>query len=59
MVPHVEVGSNISILDRRVVGGDKKGTQCMGYNWNTLFLGYKYGHLALQIRGILESDSKI
>jgi hypothetical protein len=23
----------------RVVGGDEKGTQCMGCNWATLFLG--------------------
>jgi hypothetical protein len=32
-------GSNISTVALRVVGGDEKGTQCLGYNWATLFLG--------------------
>jgi hypothetical protein len=33
--------SSYKILSTRqlVVGGDEKGTQCLGYNWATLFLG--------------------
>jgi hypothetical protein len=27
---HVEAGSNISTVVLRVVGGDEKGTQCLG-----------------------------
>jgi hypothetical protein len=38
-VSSVEVGSNTSTITLRVVGGDEKGTQCLGYNWDTLFLG--------------------
>jgi hypothetical protein len=34
----VEAGSNTSTIDLRVVGGDEKGTQCLGYDWATLFL---------------------
>jgi hypothetical protein len=34
----VEPGSNTSIVDLRVVGGDEKGTSAWGYNWATLFL---------------------
>jgi hypothetical protein len=42
--PPVEAGSNTSTVALRVVGGDEKGTQCLGYNWTTQFLG-------IQIRG--------
>jgi hypothetical protein len=35
----VEAGSNSSTVALRIVGGDEKGTQCLGYNWATLFLG--------------------
>jgi hypothetical protein len=35
----VEAGSNNSTVVLRVVGGDEKGTQYLGYNWATLFLG--------------------
>jgi hypothetical protein len=38
--PRAEVASNISTVFLRVVGGDEKGTQCLGYNWAALFLGY-------------------
>jgi hypothetical protein len=34
----VEAGPNTSTVALRVVGGDEKGTQCLGYNWSTLFL---------------------
>jgi hypothetical protein len=41
--PRVEAGSNTSALALRVVGGDKRGIQCLRGNWVTLFLGgYKY-----------------
>jgi hypothetical protein len=32
-------GVETSTVTLRVVGGDKKGTQCLGYNRSTLFLG--------------------
>jgi hypothetical protein len=35
----VEAGSNISTVALRVIGGDEKGTQYLGYNRGTLFLG--------------------
>jgi hypothetical protein len=31
--------SNTPAMALRVVGGDKKGTQCLGYNRATLFVG--------------------
>jgi hypothetical protein len=34
----VEAGSNTSTVALRVVGGNEKGTQCLGDNWTTLFL---------------------
>jgi hypothetical protein len=34
----LEVGSNTSTVALRVMGGEKRGTQCWGYNWTTLFL---------------------
>jgi hypothetical protein len=37
----VEAGSNSSTVALREVGGDKKGTPCLGYNWDTLYLGDK------------------
>jgi hypothetical protein len=38
-VSGVQAGSNTSTVALRVVGGDEKGTHCVGYNWATLFLG--------------------
>jgi hypothetical protein len=35
---HVEADSSTSTVALRVVGGDEKGTQCLGYNRATLFL---------------------
>jgi hypothetical protein len=34
----MEAGSNTSTVALRVIGGDEKGTQCLGDNWATLFL---------------------
>jgi hypothetical protein len=45
----VEAGSNISTVALKVTG-DKKGTQCLGYNWATLLLGrYKYRYMDFQV----------
>jgi hypothetical protein len=38
LAPRVQAGSNTSTVALRVVGRDEKGTQCLGYNWATLFL---------------------
>jgi hypothetical protein len=38
-VCRVEAGPNTSTVALRVVGGDEMGTQCLAYNWATLFLG--------------------
>jgi hypothetical protein len=35
----VEAGTNTSTVTLRVVGGDEKGPQCLGYNWVTMFQG--------------------
>jgi hypothetical protein len=35
----MEAGLNTSTVALRVVGGDEKGTQCLGYNSANLFLG--------------------
>jgi hypothetical protein len=35
----VETGSNNFTVAMRIVGDDEKGTQCLGYNRATLFLG--------------------
>jgi hypothetical protein len=44
--------SNTSTVALRVVGGDKKGYQCLGYNWaHPVPGGYKYGDLDLQVGG--------
>jgi hypothetical protein len=37
--PSVEAGSNTSIVALQVVRGDENGTQCLRYNWVTLFMG--------------------
>jgi hypothetical protein len=37
----LEAGSNTSTIALQVVGGNEKGTQCLGYNWGTMFLGDK------------------
>jgi hypothetical protein len=34
----MEAGSNTSTVTLGVEGGNKKGTQCLGYNWGTLFV---------------------
>jgi hypothetical protein len=44
----MEAGSNTSTVALREVGGDEKGTQCLGHNWAILFLG----DLALQVGGV-------
>jgi ribosomal protein S5 len=36
---HVEAGSSTSTAALRVVGGNEKGTQGLGDNWTTFFLG--------------------
>jgi hypothetical protein len=58
---HVEAGSNTFTVTLWVVGGVEKGTQCLGYNRTTLFLGIcKYGELAIQVGGVsngLESET--
>jgi hypothetical protein len=36
----VDAGWITSTVTVRDIGGDEKGTQCLGYNWATLFLGY-------------------
>jgi hypothetical protein len=47
------VGSNVSIIALRVVGGDENGTQCLGLQLGHPILGvYKYGELALGIGGV-------
>jgi hypothetical protein len=49
----VEEGSNTSTVALRVIGGDEKGTQCMGvYLGHPVPGGYKYGDLALYIEGV-------
>jgi hypothetical protein len=48
----VEAGWNISTVALRVVGGDEKGTQCLGMQLGHPVLGgYKYGDLVLQVGG--------
>jgi hypothetical protein len=50
----VEAGWNTSTVALRVVGGDEKGTQCLGH---PVPGGYKIGDLALQVWGSLESEA--
>jgi hypothetical protein len=46
----VEAESNISTVALRVVGGDEKGTQCLGVKLgHPVPGGYKYEDLALQV----------
>jgi hypothetical protein len=46
----VEAGSNISTVALRIVGGDEKGTQCLGVKLgHPVPAGYKYGDLALKV----------
>jgi hypothetical protein len=52
----VEAGSNIFIVLLRVVGGDEKGTQCLGVQLGHPVSGEcEYWNLALQV-GSLESE---
>jgi hypothetical protein len=39
MSPRTEAGSNTSTVALRAVGGDETRTQCLGYNWATLYGG--------------------
>jgi hypothetical protein len=49
----VEAGSNTSTVALRDVGGDEKGTQCLGtYLGHPVPGGYKYGDLVLQVGGV-------
>jgi hypothetical protein len=51
---HVEAGLNTSTVALRVVGGEEKGTQCLGVKLDHPICGeYKYGDLALQDEGVL------
>jgi hypothetical protein len=46
----VEAGPNTSTVALRVVGGDEKGTLCLGVLLgHPVPVGYKYGDLALQV----------
>jgi hypothetical protein len=52
-VLRVKAGSNTFTVALRVVGGDEKGTQCLGVKLDhPVPGGYKYENLALQIGGI-------
>jgi hypothetical protein len=52
-VSRVEAGYNTFTVALRVVRGDGKGTQCLGvYLGHPVPGGYKYGELALQVRGV-------
>jgi hypothetical protein len=52
-LPRVEACSNTSTVAQRVVGGDEKGTQCLGVQLgHPVSGGYKYGNLALQVWGV-------
>jgi hypothetical protein len=50
----MEAGLYISTAALHIVSGDENGTQWLGYNWATIFLGggYKYGYLALKVAGV-------
>jgi hypothetical protein len=53
IMDRVEAVSNISTVALRVVGGDEKGTQCLGINpGHPVHGGYKYGDLDLQVGGV-------
>jgi hypothetical protein len=50
---HVEAVSSISTVALRVVGGDEKGTQCLGVQLgHPVPGGYKYGDMALHVGGV-------
>jgi hypothetical protein len=55
--PRVEAGSNTSTVALRVVGGDEKGTQCRGYNWDTLLRRIQIRGLGPPGSGSLESET--
>jgi hypothetical protein len=47
---HEKTGSNTSTLALRVIGGDGKGSQCLGIKLShPVPGGYKYRDLALQV----------
>jgi hypothetical protein len=49
----VELGSNTSTVAPRVIGGDEKGTQCLGVQLGHPVPGeYKYGDLIFQVGGV-------
>jgi hypothetical protein len=49
----VKAASNNFTVALRVVGGDEKGTQCLGVLLgHPVPGGYKYGDLALQVGGV-------
>jgi hypothetical protein len=50
----MEVALNTSTIAQQIIGGDKKGTQCLRRVKLAHLVprGYKYGNLALQIRGV-------
>jgi hypothetical protein len=49
----MEAGSNTSTLTLRVVGGEEKGTQCLGISLGHPVPGrYKYEDLAIQVVGV-------
>jgi hypothetical protein len=45
----VRITSTVAL---RIVKGDGKGTQCLGYNWATLLLGYIKTGTGLQFGGV-------
>jgi hypothetical protein len=52
-ITRVKVGSNTSTASLRVVGGDEKGTQCLGAQPGHPVPGrYKYVDLVLQVGGV-------
>jgi hypothetical protein len=49
----METGSITCTVALRVVGGDKKGTQCLGiYPGHSVAGEYKYGDLAVGVWGV-------
>jgi hypothetical protein len=53
MLTRVEAGLNTSTVAMRVVGGDEKGTQCLGLKPGYPVTGkYKYRDLPLQVEGV-------
>jgi hypothetical protein len=59
-LPCVEADSNTPTVLPASRTRRRKGTQCLGYNWDTPFLGgYKYGYLAPMLGEYRIWDSKI